>query len=184
MSDLGNTTKYRRLMVSALVAATAFGAAPDAALAQHGDVARGLLLGLVAGYAVNQYVVHHNALAAAPATGYGSYASQGYAGQVVSAEPSAPAPVRTVERAPLPAPVGQTPPDARAFTSQERQVRISIQYNLMRAGFYNSTLDGFWGPNTQAAVFDYARAHDKVAMLTSESQSRRLYADILQQGSQ
>lgn len=171
----------RRLMASALVAATVFGAAPGPAFAQHGDVARGLLLGLVAGYAVNQYIVHHTAPASAPATVYGADASPGYAGQVVSSTPPAPAPapVRSVE----PAPVWQTPPDARAFTSQERQVRISIQYNLMRDGYYNSTLDGLWGPNTQAAVFDYARAHDKVALLTSEPQSRKLYADILQQGS-
>jgi hypothetical protein len=49
----------KALIGSALAVAIAFGSLPTAAQAQHGDITKGVLLGLVAGYAVNQYVRNH-----------------------------------------------------------------------------------------------------------------------------
>lgn len=155
------------LVTVAVAVAMAFGGGATPAAAQGGDITKGLLLGLVGGYAVNQYIQHQRGAQTRSVVSYPSYVQQ----------PTTPV---TYQQPPSTAPsFSHSSPDSRAFSSEDRQVRIAIQYNLMQAGFYNGALDGIWGPATEDAVFHYARAHDQVAMLATEDGSRQLFSSIL-----
>jgi len=43
------------------------------------------------------------------------------------------------------------------FLGQTRQIRRQIQYSLRELGYYKSTVDGLWGPNTREALLNYAK---------------------------
>jgi hypothetical protein len=165
----------KALIGSALAVAIAFGSLPTAAQAQHGDITKGVLLGLVAGYAVNQYVRNHPGANRRAAPVYPQATRSSYVPQ----RRVAPAPTRVYYQ-PVRHHVASVSPEQRAFNSEERKLRIAIQYNLMQAGYYNSTLDGLWGPATESALYHYALANDRVSMLATESQTRALFGQILQ----
>ena len=44
-----------------------------------------------------------------------------------------------------------------AFLGKTRQIRKQIQYSLRELGYYKSSVDGLWGPNTQKALLNYAK---------------------------
>lgn len=48
-------------------------------------------------------------------------------------------------------------PAAQAFNSYSRRERMAIQRRLRAAGYYNSSIDGAFGPGTYNAVAAYAR---------------------------
>ncbi len=160
-------TKRNPGALVAIAVAVAIAAAPRPVQAQGGDITRGVLLGLVGGYSVDQYM-HHQGL----------FQPQTEVSAPVYA-PQPTAPVYYQPSGPTAAAYSQASPDSRAFNSEDRQVRIAIQYNLMQSGFYNGALDGVWGPATEDAVFHYARSHDQVAMLATEDDARQLFAAIL-----
>lgn len=151
---------------SALALVIVVGTMPAPAQAKGGDITRGLLLGLVGGYAADQFIQHQRAAQASPVTTYPTYDNQA-------------APVYYQQTAPAAPHYSQSSPDSRAFNSEDRQLRIAIQYNLMQQGLYNGALDGVWGPATENAVYSYARSHGQVSMLATEEESRQLFASIL-----
>jgi hypothetical protein len=172
---------------AALSLAVAGGSQP--ADARGGDITRGVLMGLAAGVIIDQ-MARSNA-------GYGyAYRDYGYPAPGYYYSPQHryyyPQRQRVYTRtyyytpgytyyAPRQAyrPPAHVSPLARAFRSQDRRLRISIQYRLMESGYYNAALDGLWGPATQGALYNYARDNGELAMLTNQQDANQLFADIL-----
>lgn len=149
----------------ALVATVAFGALPHPAYAEHGQVTRGVLLGLAAGYVGSQILNQKNSTA-------------GSTTQPVMTAP--PAAVTTYTAPTYAAPTySANSPDSIVFRNEDSQVRMAIQYHLMQDGFYRGSIDGVWGPATESAVYQYANAHNEVGNLVSKAESRQVFADIL-----
>ncbi|WP_127900135.1 peptidoglycan-binding domain-containing protein [Solirhodobacter olei] len=144
----------------ALVATVAMGALPHPAYAEHGQVTRGVLLGLAAGYVGSQILNHKNTPAGSTA-------------QPVITPPPAAAPTYSAPA------YSANSPDSIVFRNEDRQVRMAIQYHLMQDGFYRGSIDGIWGPATESAVYQYANAHNEVGNLVSKAASRQVFADIL-----
>ena len=48
----------------------------------------------------------------------------------------------------------------KAFESQSRDVRMSIQALLRARGFYKSSIDGLWGKGTSSALIEFAKSSD------------------------
>ncbi len=153
------------------------------AQAANGDISKGLLLGLATGFVIHQ--IDKNAAqkrAEAAQLQQWQLQDQAWSGreQRLAHRDWRERRVyyRPVETVPvIPA---TTSPVSRAFVSQDRQLRISIQYKLMQEGFYNGAIDGLWGPSTRQAVFEYARTHNQVAMLTTVNGSNQVFSSILQ----
>ncbi|MFC2969365.1 peptidoglycan-binding domain-containing protein [Acidimangrovimonas pyrenivorans] len=160
-----------RMLIGATVALSmAAGLAAQPAQAQNGDIAKGILIGVATGVVVHEIAkdqrrrqVQQPIVVSQP-----HYERHYY-------ERRERHHVRYVP-APRPTPIS---PTHRAFNSQDRQLRVSIQYELMQRGYYAGTLDGVWGPRTRQAVFDYARGHDDVARLTTVEGSNRVFSGIL-----
>lgn len=168
----------KAMIASALVAATAAGTLPTAAQAQGGDITRGVILGLVTGYAVNQimHAQHPQGTVVQSTSNYQpAYVPQRY---VEEAAPVRYQPAPTYTPDPVYAP-STISPQQTAFVSQERKVRLSIQYQLMRDGYYSGAIDGLWGPGTEDALYHYAQANNQVSMLTTKHSTERLFSQIL-----
>lgn len=152
-------TKSRAALGTAAVLSIALGAASvTPAYAEHGDVAKGLLLGLAGGVALDQLANKH----------------QQQQRSYVVERPVHRRTVREYVYTPQAA-----SPAHQAFNSQDRKMRISIQYQLMQRGLYNASLDGAWGPSTSNALFSYAQRHHKEGMLTTVHGTDRLFSDLL-----
>ena len=147
------------LLGSATALALVLGTASQPAFAAGGDITRGVIMGLATGVAVDE--LRHNA--------------QRPQRQYVYVEH----PRRRVYQHAYVAPAPRLSPLGRAFDSQDRRLRISIQSRLMQDGLYHATIDGLWGPATQDALHGYARRHNQLSMLTNEGDANRLFADIL-----
>ena len=145
--------------LNAAALALALGAASvTPAHAEHGDVAKGLLLGLAGGVALDQL------------------ANQKRRPQATYAPP--PEVHRRVVREYVPAPAPVSPLH-RAFADQGRRERLAIQYHLMQDGLYDGAIDGVWGPATSQALFTYANQHQHEGMLTTQQGANQLFALIL-----
>lgn len=156
-----------RALLGACAVSLALGAVATPALADHGQVARGVILGLATGVAIdelsnNYYRPHY----------YYTRPAYTYAEPTYYSQP-------TYYSAPVYTAPATASPLAMAFDSQDPQLRMSIQYNLMQQGFYNSTIDGVWGPATENALYGYARGHNDLAMLTTEDAANQLFSEIL-----
>lgn len=174
----------RNLIGATLALSMAAVLAAQPAQAQNGDIAKGILIGVATGVVVNQIAKDQarrqgNVI---PDNGWQQpqtrMSSSGYQPDTYTRTTYAPA---TYAPAPewVSRPIQQVSPTRRAFNSQERQLRISIQYQLMQNGFYDGAIDGAWGPRTQQALFSYARSRDQVAMLTTVRGTNQLFSDIL-----
>jgi peptidoglycan hydrolase-like protein with peptidoglycan-binding domain len=69
-------------------------------------------------------------------------------------KPAAVAPMRRVEPIPAPAP----PKLAAASPRTPGEIIMDIQRELARRGYYDGTLDGLYGPKTDAAIRDFEHA--------------------------
>lgn len=135
-------------------------AAVTPAYAANGDVAKGLIIGAIGGYALDQ--MQHN-----------NQRRQVERNYVIER----PAQRRVVnEYVYTPA---SASPTHQAFDSQPRKMRVSIQYQLMQRGLYNGSLDGIWGPETSNALYAYARNHHMEGRLATRHGSNRLFAKLL-----
>ncbi len=136
------------------------------AYADNGEISRGLIIGAIGGYALSQmqnqhqrqtvgrdYVVEHP-----------TYRSRDDDDRVVNEYVYTPT---------------AASPTQRAFNSQQRKMRVSIQYQLMQRGLYNGALDGAWGPQTSNALYAFARNHRMEGKLTTVRGSDRLFAKLL-----
>ncbi|WP_168199216.1 peptidoglycan-binding domain-containing protein [Pseudorhodobacter turbinis] len=68
---------------------------------------------------------------------------------------------------------------ARVFNSYTYRERVRIQRRLARAGYYNSTLDGSFGPGTHQAIYQYARRSGNQNALNSTSGAQQIYGALL-----
>ncbi|WP_050528103.1 peptidoglycan-binding domain-containing protein [Pseudorhodobacter aquimaris] len=68
---------------------------------------------------------------------------------------------------------------ARVFNNYSYRERVKIQRRLARAGFYNSTIDGSFGPGTYQAVYQYARRSGNQNALGSVVGARQIYRALL-----
>lgn len=153
-----NLTKSRAALGTAAALSIALGAASvTPAYAEHGDVAKGLILGIAGGVALDQLANQR----------------QRQRSYVVE-QPEHRRVVRQYVYTPQ-----RASPAHQAFNSQDRKMRISIQYQLMQRGLYNASLDGAWGPSTSNALFSYAQRHHKEGMLTTVHGTDRLFSDLL-----
>ena len=97
-----------------------------------------------------------------------------------------PAPVYRYQRY-NPHPVYYTPapvsiygtPTAQAFNSYSSDERRRIQSTLSAYGYYHSTIDGAFGPNTYSAISAYARHVGKTAMLGTRAGAYTLLDGLL-----
>lgn len=136
-------------------------AAVTPAYAANGDVAKGLIIGAIGGYALNQ-MQHDNSRSYSTSRNY-----------VVER----PAHRRVVNEYVYQS--GAASPAHQAFNSQTRRMRVSIQYQLMQRGLYNGALDGAWGPQTSNALFAFARNQNREGMLATVHGSDRLFSRLL-----
>ena len=67
----------------------------------------------------------------------------------------------------------------RAFKSQTPSIRYNIQGELMKMGYYNGRLDGYWGYKTEHAISSYALDSNKLHLLTSVKGVNNLFKDLL-----
>ena len=67
----------------------------------------------------------------------------------------------------------------RAFKSQAPSIRYNIQGELMKMGYYNGKLDGYWGYKTERAISSYAADSNKLHLLTSIRGVNSLFKDLL-----
>ena len=67
----------------------------------------------------------------------------------------------------------------RAFKSQASSIRYNIQGELMKMGYYNGRLDGYWGYKTEHAISSYAVDSNKIHLLTSIRGVNILFKDLL-----
>ena len=70
-------------------------------------------------------------------------------------------------------------PSALAFNSYSINERKRIQSTLTSYGYYHSSIDGQFGPNTYAAVNSYAAATGKSSLLGSSSGAYAVYDGLL-----
>lgn len=80
------------------------------------------------------------------------------------------------------APVGSSvyaTPAARAFNSYSLTERRAIQSRLQRAGYYNGSIDGSFGPMTYRAVMAISRDSTGADKLTTMSGAFEFYDTIL-----
>ena len=96
---------------------------------------------------------------------------------------SHPAPVvvqnpRPVYYTPAPTPYYGSAP-ARAFNSYSLNERRRIQSTLSAYGYYHSSIDGAFGPNTYHAVVAYARHTGKLRLLSSSAGSYSVFDGLL-----
>lgn len=68
-----------------------------------------------------------------------------------------------------------------AFNSQLPSVKYNIQGKLMKMGYYNGRLDGFWGQKTEQAISLYAADHQSLHLLTSRKGVNSLFHELLYQ---
>ncbi|WP_127901019.1 peptidoglycan-binding domain-containing protein [Solirhodobacter olei] len=185
--NLGSFTPARPILAGATALSLALAATTQPARAEGGDITRGVLMGLAGGVILNQMAQDNWGRGRSNTYVYRSYPrhrsyyesydtpSYGYAAPSYSyAAPAYSYVPQTSYVAPLP-----SSPLSQAFNSQDQRLRVSIQYRLMQAGFYNSTLDGLWGPATQNALYNYAQVHGQTAMLTNQQDANQLFGDIL-----
>ena len=66
----------------------------------------------------------------------------------------------------------------RAFKSQTPSIRYNIQGELMKMGYYNGRLDGYWGYKTEHAISSYALDSNKLHLLTSVKGVNNLFKDL------
>lgn len=166
MNVVSKNAGVPRGAVAAVVSLALGAAVVTPAYADNGEVARGLILGAIGGYALSQmqarherpvvrrdYVVEHPA-----------YHERDDDDRVVNEYVYTPA---------------AASPAQRAFNSQQRRMRVSIQYQLMQRGLYNGALDGAWGPQTSDALYAFARNHHMEGKLATVRGSDRLFAKLL-----
>ncbi|WP_102224391.1 hypothetical protein [Acidimangrovimonas sediminis] len=151
---------------AALTLALGTAAVTTPAHAQGGDITRGVILGAIGGVALDQ-------LANQPSR-RDYYAAPPPRTDYVYERPAHRRVVREyVYHSHAASPAQQ------AFDSQPHRMRVSIQYQLMQRGLYNSGLDGAWGPGTSDALYSYARNHHKEGMLATVNGSDQLFSDLL-----
>lgn len=96
-------------------------------------------------------------------------------------------PIVVVPQIPVYAPVPYQPsyvsiyatPSGLAFNSYSSNERMRIQSTLTSYGYYHSSIDGQFGPNTYYAVNAYAAATGKSALLGSSSGAYTVYDGLL-----
>jgi peptidoglycan hydrolase-like protein with peptidoglycan-binding domain len=71
----------------------------------------------------------------------------------LDAKPAAPLPMRRVDTSPAPAPKA-----AAASPRTPGEIILDIQRELARRGYYDGTIDGLYGPRTDAAIRDFEHA--------------------------
>lgn len=167
----------RALVAGAAALSMVLMSAAQPAQARGGDITKGVLMGLAAGVAIDQLQRNNWGQAQttrryyAPAQpAYSDYRDRSYTPSYYAPSYAAPS---------YATPGYTSSPLSKAFRSQDKQLRISIQYKLMEQGYYNASLDGLWGPSTQQALMDYARSNNQLSMLTSEQNANQLFSDIL-----
>ena len=69
-----------------------------------------------------------------------------------------------------------------AFYKFTKSSRRLLQSNLSKVGFYTSSIDGLYGPNTQKALTAYNRRYLNAANLKSQVNIDRLFSTILNAG--
>jgi hypothetical protein len=136
------------------------------AYADNGEISRGLIVGAIGGYALSQMqnqhqrqTVRRDYVVERPA--YRSRDDDDRGGNQYAYTPATASPTQ------------------RAFNSQQRKMRVSIQYQLMQRGLYNGALDGAWGPQTSNALYAFARNQHMQGKLTTVRGSDRLFAKLL-----
>ncbi len=157
---LAQKPKTRTAIVAALAVAMAGATMAPPAMAQGGDITKGAIIGLATG----AIATHLYDTRRAPRQTY--YYAPAQRERVYYSQP-------TVRYSAPSSPV------SRAFYSQDPQVRRSIQAALAQDGYYNSSIDGAWGPGTQDAIYQYARSHNQMSMMTTESDANQLFSQIL-----
>ena len=70
-------------------------------------------------------------------------------------------------------------PSATAFNSYETGQRKRIQSKLAAQGYYHSTIDGDFGPNTYNAVVAYANSTGKSNILSTSAGAFTIYDGLL-----
>ena len=96
-------------------------------------------------------------------------------------------PIVVVPQTPVYAPVPYQPsyvsiystPSGLAFNSYSSNERMRIQSTLTSYGYYHSSIDGQFGPNTYYAVNAYAAATGKTSLLATSSGAYTLYDGLL-----
>ena len=70
-------------------------------------------------------------------------------------------------------------PAATAFNAYQPNQRKKIQSKLAAQGYYRSTIDGDFGPNTYNAVLSYANSLGKPSLLSNQSGAFTLYDGLI-----
>jgi hypothetical protein len=70
-------------------------------------------------------------------------------------------------------------PAATAFNSYQPSQRRDIQSKLAAQGYYHSTIDGAFGPNTYNAVQAYANATGKPSLLSTQAGAFTIYDGLI-----
>lgn len=70
-------------------------------------------------------------------------------------------------------------PAATAFNSYQPSQRKQIQSKLAAQGYYRSSIDGEFGPNTYSAVVAYANAAGEPSLLSSTSGAFTIYDALI-----
>jgi hypothetical protein len=70
-------------------------------------------------------------------------------------------------------------PTAYAFNSYSSNERRRIQSTLTAYGYYHSSIDGSFGPNTYNATVSFANATGKSGMLSTQAGAYALYDGLL-----
>jgi hypothetical protein len=155
-------TSPRQLATLGTAAALVTALSAPPAMAEWGDKQQNFLAGVVSTVAVAAILKPDLFFKAPPP-----------AAQPVSQTPVyyTPAPTQTVSIYSTPA--------ATAFNAYQPNQRKNIQSKLASMGYYRSTIDGDFGPNTYNAVVSYANASGNSSLLSNQAGAFTIYDGLI-----